>query len=692
MKTEQLGPYRLGRTLGRGGMGAVYEGVNVETDEPAAVKVLSAALAGDSDFRQRFAIEIETLRKLYHPNIVQLFGFGEQDGVLFYAMELVNGSSLEAELRGGRVFAWREVAEIGIQTCRALRHAHDRGIIHRDIKPANLLLTKDGKVKLSDFGIARLFGNTRVTAVGNVLGTVEYMAPEQADGRPVTPRTDLYSLGGMLYCLLTRRTPFQAQSLVEMLQKHRTAQPDPIGRFARDVPEEMELIVYQLLAKDPEKRIANATLVARRLEAMVRALSVIPNTVERQDIRRLRQESEPEAVAKPAAKPTAKPTAKPAAALSPSPPSATPPESLASPASPFSHEIPETRLLPQADSRLPDSGAPTRAIGQGDEELAETAADSLLWNRGAAAKNGRASPQLGPQPGPVPVGEGIDDGLSMDDDSGWVPPSGERAVAGATTVTGDGPPTSTGHFVTVAEEDLDRHDNEPAPHPLVSVSTWILAGTLLVTGLTAWYLLQPPSVETLYGRIATAAADGKIGDARSDVDEFLHRYSDDPRSREVWQYQRTIDLDDLKRRLEIRVRTESGRRKLLPIETAAIEALRETERDPKRALTKFQAMLLLYRDKPDLSKEAGDCLDLARREIEELRQRPEKDDGNSFSAELDERLRHADLLQSTDPDAARAIRQAIVELYQDKPWAAAAVQQARKALDAEPAEKQPAKN
>ena len=185
-----------------------------------------------------------------------------------------------------------------------------------------------------------------MTAVGNVLGTVEYMAPEQADGRPVTPRTDLYSLGGVLYCLLTRRTPFQAQSIPEMLQKHRTAQPDPIRRFARDVPEEMELIVYQLLEKDPEKRIANATLVARRLEAMVRALSVGPNTLERQDLRRLRQESEPEA-----------------------------PAESAAPAS--SPEIPETRLATAADGPPPDARAPTRAIDPGaGGELPETVGDS----------------------------------------------------------------------------------------------------------------------------------------------------------------------------------------------------------------------------------------------------------------------------------------------------------------------------
>lgn len=249
MKPEQLGPYRIVRTLGRGGMGAVYEGIHVDTDEPAAIKILSGALAQEPDFRQRFEAEIETLKKLYHPNIVQLFGFGEQDEYLFYAMELVDGSSLEEELRQGRVFDWREVARIGIETCRALRHAHDRGVTHRDIKPANLLVSADGRVKLSDFGIARLFGNTRLTAAGNVLGTAEYMAPEQAEGRPVGPRTDLYSLGAVLYCLAARRPPFRAGSLPEMLQKHRTAQPDPVRRHAPDTPAELDRIILQLLRR-----------------------------------------------------------------------------------------------------------------------------------------------------------------------------------------------------------------------------------------------------------------------------------------------------------------------------------------------------------------------------------------------------------------------------------------------------------
>ena len=280
MEIEWLGPYQIVGKLGRGGMGTVYEGVHRETGEPAAVKLLSAALAQEEGFRIRFEAEIETLRKLNHPNIVRLFGFGEQDGHLFYAMELVDGNSLEEELRRGRRFDWREVARIGIETCRALRHAHDRGVIHRDIKPGNLLLATDGRVKLSDFGIARLFGNSRLTSAGNVVGTAEYMAPEQAEGRPVDARADLYSLGALLYALLARRPVFRGKSLPEVLHKQRFEQPEPLRKHAADVPEEFERILSQLLEKDPGRRIPNANLLGRRLEAMLHALSVGSETME----------------------------------------------------------------------------------------------------------------------------------------------------------------------------------------------------------------------------------------------------------------------------------------------------------------------------------------------------------------------------------------------------------------------------
>ncbi len=204
---------------------------------------------------------------------MRLFGYGEQDGLLFYGMELVKGTSLEDELQASRRFDWREVTRIGIQMSRALKHAHDSGVIHRDIKPANLLITPEGEVKLSDFGIAKLFGATGLTADGGVLGTAEYMAPEQAEGRTATHRSDLYSLGGVLYALVAGRPPFRAKSIPEMLQLQRFAEPDPLRRYCHDVPEELASIVAQLLEKDPEKRIPSAMILARRLEAMEHGLS-----------------------------------------------------------------------------------------------------------------------------------------------------------------------------------------------------------------------------------------------------------------------------------------------------------------------------------------------------------------------------------------------------------------------------------
>ena len=273
MNLTRLGPYKLGKTIGKGGMGSVYEATDTTSDELVAVKALNPQLAQTEGFRERFDAEIESLKALRHEGIVRLYGYGEQDGVLFYSMELVDGTSLEEELKTGRHFNWREVAEITIQLCRALKHAHDHGVVHRDIKPANILIDAADHVKLADFGIARLFGSTQLTTVGGVLGTADYMSPEQADGRPVTERCDQYSLGGVMYALLTGRSPFRANSLPEMLQLQRFAEPEPVRRYARDTPAQMERTIQQLLSKEPADRFPNTLVIARHLEAMLKALS-----------------------------------------------------------------------------------------------------------------------------------------------------------------------------------------------------------------------------------------------------------------------------------------------------------------------------------------------------------------------------------------------------------------------------------
>lgn len=271
---ERLGPYIIETTLGRGGMGNVYAGVDEQSGERAAVKALSPALGNDPSFRERFGTEIETLKKLRHPNIVQLLGYGEQDGLLFYAMEMVVGSTLQQELQAGRRFQWREVARIGVQICQALKHAHDRGVIHRDLKPANLLYPADEQIKLADFGIAKLYGMSQLTMAGGVIGTADYMSPEQAEGEGVTARSDLYSLGCVLFALLVGHPPFASATATEILNKLRCQSVPNVRQQVPEIPAELELIIKQLLEKQPARRIATALAAANRLKAMEYGLSV----------------------------------------------------------------------------------------------------------------------------------------------------------------------------------------------------------------------------------------------------------------------------------------------------------------------------------------------------------------------------------------------------------------------------------
>jgi serine/threonine-protein kinase len=272
MPMEQLGPYRIGRQLGKGGMGSVYESTDAKTGQRVAVKALSPQLAMAEGFRERFESEIESLKKLQHEGIVRLYGYGEDNGVLFYSMEAVEGDSLEHEIAAGRRFDWKETLSIAIQVCRALKHAHDHGVVHRDIKPANLLLTADGRVKIADFGIARLFGSNQLTTAGGVLGTADYMSPEQADGRPVTEKCDQYSLGCVMYALLAGRPPFKAKTMPEMLQLQRFAEAEPVRRYAPQTPAQLDNLIQQLLSKDPAARFPNVLVLARHMEAMEKAL------------------------------------------------------------------------------------------------------------------------------------------------------------------------------------------------------------------------------------------------------------------------------------------------------------------------------------------------------------------------------------------------------------------------------------
>lgn len=272
MQPTQLGPYTITATLGRGGMGAVYEATDSRSGELVAVKTLAAHLGDDPAMHRRFLAEIEALKALRHPCIVRLLAFGDDDGLPFFAMELVRGQSLERMLRAGRRFDWRETVEIGLAITRALKSAHDHGVVHRDIKPANLLFPDDAAagapVKLADFGIARLFGSTGATVAGTVVGTAEYMAPEQAAGNPVDHRVDLYALGLVLFTMIAGRPPFRGGDAREVIRRQQTETPPRLATVAEGVPPRLDDLVARLLAKDPSQRPASALAVGRLLSAI----------------------------------------------------------------------------------------------------------------------------------------------------------------------------------------------------------------------------------------------------------------------------------------------------------------------------------------------------------------------------------------------------------------------------------------
>lgn len=266
---ERVGPFAIERVIGRGGMGTVYLGRHKETDRVAAVKVLPASLSREEGFVARFQREVTALEKLKNPHVVELFESGVDDETYYYAMEYIDGETLADCIRRDGRIPWREAIEISLSICSALKAAHDAGVVHRDLKPSNVMLADDGTVKLTDFGVAQVFAGTRLTKTGGVIGTVEYMSPEQAKGGRVTKSSDIYSMGALLYAMLTARPPFTGRTALEIVQKHQYGQFDRPRRFVPEIPVWLDDLVCQLLEKKPEDRPPDAYVLARRLQEVL---------------------------------------------------------------------------------------------------------------------------------------------------------------------------------------------------------------------------------------------------------------------------------------------------------------------------------------------------------------------------------------------------------------------------------------
>ena len=260
--TRRLGDFELERKIGQGGMGEVWLARQVSLDRPVAVKVLPRALATQENFIERFQREAKAAASLVHPSVIQIYAYGIDEGTPYFAMEYVEGEDLQQRIRRERFLEWDEVAAILISVAAALEVAHEKGLIHRDIKPSNIMIDKKGIVKVMDFGLAKATSGgpeaKNLTNAGLIMGTPNYLSPEQGRGDSLDGRSDLYSLGIVLYELITGQLPFKADSPAGLIFKHVYEPPPPPADLRPDSPPFLVDITLKLLEKDPDDRYRDA--------------------------------------------------------------------------------------------------------------------------------------------------------------------------------------------------------------------------------------------------------------------------------------------------------------------------------------------------------------------------------------------------------------------------------------------------
>ncbi|HEV3469055.1 MAG TPA: serine/threonine-protein kinase [Pyrinomonadaceae bacterium] len=253
-----VGNYKIEQKLGEGGMGAVYRGIDMMIEREVAIKVLRAELASQPQVVERFRSEAVTLAKLNHPNIATLYSFMRQGENFFMVLEFVRGATLDQVIQQRGALPVEQAVPLFCQVLDGIQHAHEYGIIHRDIKPANMMLTERGNLKVLDFGIARILGTARMTRQGNVIGTIEYMSPEQVKGLETDARSDIYSLGMLLYEMLTGRIPFDITNEFELMKAQIEQMPVAPRAINPAIPEVVEQAIGRAITKDPARRFQSA--------------------------------------------------------------------------------------------------------------------------------------------------------------------------------------------------------------------------------------------------------------------------------------------------------------------------------------------------------------------------------------------------------------------------------------------------
>jgi tRNA A-37 threonylcarbamoyl transferase component Bud32 len=271
-----LGKYIILEEIGRGGMATVYKARDVELDRIVAIKVLSPYLVGEPRLVQRFMGEARLAANLDHPNIVTIYDIGGEGGYYYFVMKYLEGRPLKEILNERGPLPPEEVLSITRQLAAALDYAHHQNLIHRDVKPGNVIISPDGQATLTDFGLAKVAENLKLTASGEAIGTLEYMAPEQARGDAMDT-SDIYSLGVLVYEMLTGRLPFQGTNQATLLYQHLHDSPPPLRQWMPNIPPEVEQVVLKAMAKDPAERYQRATDLAQELEQAARkGLLLVP--------------------------------------------------------------------------------------------------------------------------------------------------------------------------------------------------------------------------------------------------------------------------------------------------------------------------------------------------------------------------------------------------------------------------------
>lgn len=706
-RQERFGPFILERLLGRGGMGAVYRAKHEVTGQTVAVKTLLTPLESE---RERFEAEISTLKRLRHENIVKLYGFGQEDGVLYYAMEYVDAPSLATLLKRGRRFTWEEAVYIGVSVCRALKHAHDRGVVHRDVKPANILLLDDGVVKITDYGIAQYFGGSRLTGANQVVGTIEYMAPEQAKAGPLTPRADLYALGALLYALLTGEPPYRARSLPELLRRYNEETPESIRRTRPEAPNVLDAFLRELLQISPEKRPGDARLVGRRLEGVLKTASGIKNGNPflncrffidgRSTVAEAEESEENEDAQEDLLEPLgdAAPDI-PYRALSDE-------RAEENEASPFERTT-------EVNDEDANGSTSTRCVDETENADFELAIEAVAAT--AEEKNDDGDFDLAA----VAFGSGNGETeadfrapTAVETENCETEREEETAAPTRAEVEEDGDEElddvevssldkyKKSRFVSVDEGELDALPPKTEKR-LCWRAAQILSTFAVLSGMVAflWRALQEPTADRLFERIESELnvsndeISGALRRAEDDLRRMVELYPNDPRAEVANEWLERLEIETTENRLKRRLARKRRDAPTSPIERAYLDALRVAETNPDEGVVKLTAFIELFASETRGEKNAEGTrknendeknnaaltqafVGVATQKLERLLEEREKARAEDLAL-IAERWSAAVALASTNRAEAEKIRLALIELYGGRAWASEALREAK---------------